>query len=102
MKTARERLDDALDEYPDQTFIVADDLDDAVIGLDVQSSRVIYSVRKCLEILVASGMTAEDAEEHFDFNIRGAFISPAPPIWCDDEWLADDDKAGGLEDIEEV
>lgn len=106
MKTVRERLDDAVDEYPDQTFLTADGFDDAVLGLDVQNSRVVYSVRRCLKILMAEGMSAEDASEYFEFNTRGAHMGDQTPIWCDDEWLADaeDDGGGseGPEDIKEV
>jgi hypothetical protein len=73
-----------LDNYPDEDFLVAEGFDDAVIGFDVHDFRLIYSVKKCLEILVNDGLSHEDAIEHFDFNVSGSFIGERTPIWCVD------------------
>ena len=43
-------LESILENYSEETFLVADGFDSAVIGLDQQSMRLIYSVSKCIEI----------------------------------------------------
>jgi hypothetical protein len=80
-------LDAILEQYPDDNFLTADGFNDAVIGLDEQSGRLVYSVSKCIECLVKEGMTEEDALEHFSFNISGAYVGDQTPIWCNDQFL---------------
>jgi hypothetical protein len=46
--------------------------------------KLIYSVRKCLDIFVSKGMTEEDAIEYFDYNVSGAYMGEQTPIWCED------------------
>jgi hypothetical protein len=79
-------LSHILDVFPDDNFLKADGLDDAVIGLDEQSGRLVYSVSKCIAILQKDGMTEEDALEHFSFNISGAYVGEQTPIWCFDNF----------------
>lgn len=76
--------EDILDQYPDSTFLFADGLDDAIIGVDGETMRVIYSVAKCIEIFMEQGMSQEEAIEYFDFNTRGSYMGEKTPIWCDD------------------
>lgn len=76
-------LEEILDNHPDETFLKADGFDDAVIGLDEKSGRLIYSTTKCLEILVKDEeMTMEDAIEHFYYNVSGAYMGEQTPIFC--------------------
>ena len=70
----------------DETFLKADGFDDAVIGVDETTMRLIYSVKKCIEILIDEGMTYEDAMEHFSFNVSGAYVGEKTPIWCQDNF----------------
>lgn len=70
--------------YYDDEILKADGFDDAVIGVEELTMRLIYSVRKCIEILVLGGMSVEEAIEYFDFNTRGAYVGKKTPIWCDD------------------
>ena len=42
--------------------------DAAIVGLCAETSRVIYDRTKVLKVMMAQGMTDEDAEEFFDFN----------------------------------
>jgi hypothetical protein len=39
-----------------------------------------------LDELVLEGMTAEDAIEHFEYNIRGGYVGEKTPIWCQDDF----------------
>ena len=79
-------LEEILEYYPDETFLKADGLDSAVIGVEIaEPMRLIYSVSKIIEHLVTEDdMTVEDAIEHFEFNIRGSYVGEQTPIWCDD------------------
>lgn len=79
-------LNEILENYPDDSFLIADGFDDAVIGLDEQSMRLVYSVSKCIAILKSEGMTEEDALEHFSFNVSGAYVGDQTPIWCNDSY----------------
>jgi hypothetical protein len=82
-------LEEILEYYPDETFLKADGLDSAVIGVQVgEPMRLIYSVTKIIEHLVTEDdMTVEDAMEHFEFNIRGSYAGEQTPIWCDDMYM---------------
>ena len=53
---------------PDEDFLTADGFDEAILGYDSKNLRVIYSVSKCIDILIKQGMTEEEASE---FQHRG-------------------------------
>ena len=77
-----------ISEFPDQELLFADGFDNAVIGVDHASQRLIYSIDLCMEILVQEGMTMEDALEHLEFNVINAYVGEKTPIWCQDiNWL---------------
>lgn len=76
-------LEKILKKYPDETFLKADDLDEAIIGLDESTMRLIYSQSKVIEILMKD-MEYEEALEHFGFNIMGADMGEKTPIWNQD------------------
>lgn len=77
-------LNDILDSYPEENFLIADGFDEAVIGFDVNTFRLIYSVSKCINILINEGMTEEEANEYFYFNVSGSYVGGKTPIWCSD------------------
>ena len=76
-------LKEILEQYPDEQFLKADGFDYAIIGLDLDSMRLIYSVSKCIDIL-NDDMTYTDAQEYFEFNVRGSYVGEKTPIWCED------------------
>lgn len=77
-------LERILVNFPDEQFLKADGFDEAVIGVDLKTMRLIYSVSKCLDILMES-MTLEDAWDYFYFNMEGSYVGESTPIWCMDE-----------------
>lgn len=80
-------LDRILANYSDEELMVADGLDNAVIGIDEMSMRLIYSVSKCIDIFIdEQGMTHEEALEWFSFNTEGSYVGEKTPIWCHDEY----------------
>jgi len=76
-------LEQIFECYPEEEFLKADGFDEAIIGVDDNSMRLIYSVSKCIEILQRD-MNEEEAIEHFDFNVKGAYVGEKTPIWCVD------------------
>ena len=74
-------LEGIVEYYQDEEILKADGFDDAVIGIDTQTMRLIYSVTRCVEILVVDGMDVEEAIEYFDFNVAGAYMGDQTPIF---------------------
>ena len=72
-----------LEKYPDEEFLLADGFNEAVLGVDEKSMRLIYSISKCINILMED-MSEEDAFEYFYYNVSGAYMGDKTPIWCDD------------------
>jgi hypothetical protein len=74
-------LESILENYYEEEFLKADGFDDAIIGVEENSMRLIYSVKKCLEIL-QTDMDETDAMEYFTYNVSGAYMGEKTPIWC--------------------
>ena len=77
-----EMLDMIVQNFPDDPILKADGFDSAVIGYEENDMRLIYSVRKCLEILMEDEMDYIEAHEYFTFNVSGAYVGEKTPIWC--------------------
>jgi len=74
-------LNKIIDTYPEEEFLKADGLDEAVIGIEEEEMRLVYSVDKCIEIFMTQGMEYDEALEFFDYNVRGAWMGDKTPIW---------------------
>jgi hypothetical protein len=77
-------LEKIVEQFQDEEILKADGFDDAVIGIEENSMRLIYSVEKCINILMKQGMDMTEAVEYFDFNVSGSYVGEKTPIWCDD------------------
>ena len=65
----------------------ASTFDGAILGLAEGCGRpdvVLYSRKKIIEALERSGMEPEDAAEHYEFSIAGAYVGPKTPMFLDD------------------
>lgn len=79
-------LEKIIESYSDEIQILkADGFDDAIIGIEEKSMRLIYSVSKCIQILTKE-MSVEDAVEHFSYNVYGSYVGEQTPIWCNDNF----------------
>jgi hypothetical protein len=78
-------IDKITEYYQDESFLKADGFDEAIIGVDENEMRLVYSVSKCIEILCKE-MTQEDAIEHFYYNVSGSYVGDKTPIWCYDNF----------------
>ena len=82
--TMMTKLDAILEAHPDDSFLKADGFDEAVLGFDEQSGRLVYSTTKIIECLMKDGMEHEDAMEYFYFNIAGTYVGELTPIFVND------------------
>jgi hypothetical protein len=80
----KDMLEIIIENYQDEEILKADGFDNAVIGIDTNSMRLIYSVQKCIEVLREEGMDEIDAVEYFEYNVLGAYVGEKTPIWCND------------------
>jgi hypothetical protein len=71
-----------IDFFEDEELMFVDGFDDAIIGIDTVSYRVVYNKEIMIEVLIAEGMSYEDALEHFSYNIEGAYVGEKTPIYC--------------------
>lgn len=76
-------IDKILEWFPEDEILTADGFDEAIIGIDENTMRVIYSESKCIDILCRD-MDEEDAVEYFIFNVKGSYMGEKTPIWCTD------------------
>lgn len=77
-------LKEIRERYPEEQIIRADGLDEAIIGFDEQSKRLVYSVFKIVEIFIKrDGMEREAALENYEINVAGSATAETP-IYCDD------------------
>ena len=77
-------LDKILEWFPEEDILKADGFDEAIIGIETNEMRLIYSVSKSIQILCRD-MNEEEAVEFFDFNVRGSYVGDKTPIWCVDD-----------------
>lgn len=77
-------IDKILNWFPGDEFLKAEGFDEAIIGIDEDTMKLIYSVSKCIEIL-KKDMEEEEAVEYFNFNVKGAYMGDKTPIWCIDD-----------------
>tara|TARA_R110000868_G_scaffold50875_3_gene161986 strand:- start:5056 stop:5307 length:252 start_codon:yes stop_codon:yes gene_type:complete len=81
-------LEEIIELYEEETFLKADGFDEAIIGVSEDFNapvRLIYSVKKCLEILMRD-MSYEDAMEYFTYNVSGGYVGEKTPVWCWDNF----------------
>jgi hypothetical protein len=77
-------LDNIIRNFPESEFLKADGFDAAVIGLEENSGKLIYSARKIIQILIEEGLSEEDALDHYYYNVEGAYVGDLTPIYCFD------------------
>jgi hypothetical protein len=78
-------IKEIIELYGDYEFLMADGFDEAIIGIHESTMRLIYSVSRCIEILMRD-MTEDDAIEYFEYNVSGSYVGVMTPIWCYDRF----------------
>jgi len=74
------KLASILENYSHEELIKADNFDDAVVGIEVNTFRLVYSIDKMIAILTRD-MSYEDAIEYLDFNVFSAYVGERTPIY---------------------
>ncbi len=81
----RDQVEELLELW-DETALFADGFDGAIIGLADHRwgsgmIRVVYGIEECLRILQQQGLDEDGANEHFEFNVAGAYVGEGTPIF---------------------
>lgn len=80
-------LSKILNAYPEHDFVIAKGFNEAAIGVDLDSGRLVYSVGKCIDVLVyVDNMAIEDAEDYFQEHVMTAYDKESGPIWVNTEF----------------
>lgn len=67
--------------FQGEELLFADGFDDAIIGVEPDSVRVIYDRNRMVEILMEDGMEEEEAIEFLEYNTWGAYVGEHTPIY---------------------
>lgn len=74
--------------YNDCQIVLADGLEDAFVGVAIRCGGVpvaVYDYEKCVKILMdRDSVSEDDAREHMDYNVVGAWVGEATPWFLTD------------------
>jgi hypothetical protein len=78
---------DKLLKEREESVVFADGLEEAFIGIGYQFNDpiAIYSKSKAIQCFIGEGMDEEQAYEYFDYNVAGAYVGGATPIFLEDD-----------------
>jgi len=76
-------IDKILEWYCEEDLLLATGFDDAIIGVEDGSMRVIYSISKMINVLMKD-MDEEEAWEYLEYNVLQAYVGEKTPIYCRD------------------
>lgn len=86
----RELVQDATIFYPDYDPAIAGIARVPLLHTDAMVTVMVYDMAKVVDILVAQGMTEDEAEEFLEFNTIGGWLGPYTPMhmWrvCQERW----------------
>jgi hypothetical protein len=74
-----------LEAYPEDEFLFALGLDDAIIGVEQMTLKVVYSESECIRIYQEQGMSYTEAVDFFEFNVKGVYMGDKTPVFVDDK-----------------
>ena len=84
-------IDKITERYEGIEFFKFVGFDEAIIGVEESEMKLIYSSKKCIEI-ISKEMCKEEAIEYFYFNVVGMYIGEKTPIICFDDFGDDEYK----------
>ena len=82
----RKMIDNYCEENGIEGALLLDGHDNAIMGISTcfNSIKIVYSYSKIIANL-EKDMNHEEAEEFFEFNIRGAYLGDGTPIIMQDD-----------------
>jgi hypothetical protein len=85
---------DKLLKEREESVVFADGLEEAFMGIGYQnySPIAIYSKSKAIQCFIDQGMDEEQAYEYFDYNVAGAYVGGATPIFLEDDDCIQDEQ----------
>ncbi len=76
------KLEQILEQFPDNDFVKLDGLDDAIIGVyaDTETPKLVYSIGEIVECFVKQGMTPDEAVDFYEYNTARSipYVKDAP------------------------
>ena len=76
--------DEVIELLGDDSYaLFADGFDEAIIGVELNSDRVVYDKNLMVDILIEEGMDHVDAVEHLSYNVWGAYVGVHTPVYVD-------------------
>ena len=63
--------------------IMYEGFDDALVGILARCGTeplALYDRERCIQILMSKGLTPEDAEDYFCYNVEGCYAGPHTPF----------------------
>jgi hypothetical protein len=78
------QINDLADKYPDLQMIKIDGFDSCCLGVvSMQNVQTVlaYDANKIIAKLIKAGMTKDEAEEYFNFNIGCAYMGEGTPAF---------------------
>lgn len=76
-----------LKNFDPEILVLDEKYDDALVGVAEGWSerrlihRAVYDLKKLMDILVNEVGDEEEAQEHYEFNIAGAYMGPYSPLF---------------------
>jgi hypothetical protein len=74
----------AIEEQLEDHMMVMEGYDNCIIGIGRRCGQLnvlVYSYEKVIKQLIKEGLSEEDAVDHFDFNILGAYVGAGTPMF---------------------
>jgi hypothetical protein len=77
-------LEEIIEMFPDEEFLKADGFDNAIIGVEPNTMRLVYNRDKMVEILIEDEKLDEvDAIEYLEYNTWNAYFGEKTPIYIE-------------------
>ena len=84
-RISTERWEELMEVY--DGCLMADGFEEALVGFGTRfnSPVTVYDLNKCISVLVErDGMSYEEAQEHMDYNVLGAYVGEETPVFIGD------------------
>ncbi len=75
------KLEQLHEMYPELELLKADGFDDAIIGVEPLSGKLIYDIDIMVSVLIEEGLTSLDAIEYLDYNVLNAYVGEKTPLY---------------------
>jgi hypothetical protein len=77
-------IDKIREWYCEEDLLLVDGFDQAIIGVEDGSMRLIYSISKMMKVLMKD-MDEDEAWEYLEYNVLTAYVGEKTPIYCRDD-----------------